>query len=251
MKYFETHCHLDFNNYDKDRKQVIEKCIKSGVDYFINIGIDEQTSRESIKLAEQYSQFYAAAGYHPHEADKYDEQKLRDFLSHPRIVALGEVGLDYYRNLSPKKTQLEVFEAQILIANELKLPLIIHNREAHNDCMELLKKYSPEKVVFHCYSGDLILAEEIWERGWYISFTAAVTYPNSKSTEIIRHAPVDKIMIETDSPFLAPQQIRGKRNDPSSLRYVVEKISEVRRVAPNEVGERVFQNACAFFLKKA
>jgi len=249
MKYFETHCHLDFRNYDKDREQTIDKCLKAGVDHFINVGIDEETSRASIKLAEKYPQFYAAAGYHPHEATKYDESILREFLSHPRIVALGETGLDYYRNLSPQKIQQEVFEAQILIANELQLPLIIHNRDAHKDCLELLKKHSPKKVVFHCYSGDLSMAEQIWEMDWLISFTCTITYPNSNSSEIIRQIPLDKMMIETDSPFLAPQQLRGKRNDPSNLRYVVEKISEIRRVSPLEVGKIVHQNSCNFFFK--
>ena len=251
MKFFETHCHLDFKNYDQDRDQMIAKCLKAGVEYFINVGIDEETTLGSIKLAEKHPQFYAAAGYHPHEADKYDEQKLRKFLAHSRIVALGEVGLDYYRNLSPKKTQLEVFEAQIEIANELDLPLIIHNREAHQDCLALLIKHNPAKVVFHCYSGDLMMAEEIWQQGWYISFTGAITYPNSNMTDVIRQIPPAKMMIETDSPFLAPQPIRGKRNDPSSLRYVVEKISEVRRVSPLEISQTVYQNAYDFFLKKA
>lgn len=248
MKYFETHCHLDFNNYAKDRDRVIEKCLTSGVEYFINVGIDKDTSLASIKLAETHKQFYASAGFHPHEADKYDEAVLKELLNHPRIVALGEVGLDYYRNLSPKQIQLKAFESQIIIALERRLPLIIHNRDAHKDCMGLLIKYSPPKVVFHCFSGDLSLAREISERGWYISFTGAITYPNSRMDDVIRALPSDKIMIETDSPFLAPQTIRGKRNDPSTLRYVVEKISEVRRVSPVSVAETVFKNACDFFL---
>ncbi len=250
MKYFETHCHLDFKNYDKDRRQVIEKCLKNGVAYFINVGIDAETSLAGIELAEKYPQFYAAAGYHPHEAERYDEQRLRKLLAHPRIVALGEIGLDYYRNLSPKKTQLKTFEAQILLAEELGLPLIIHNREADSDCLELLTKHSPAKVVFHCYSGDLSMAEHIWEQGWYISFTGAITYPNNKMTDILRIAPANKIMIETDSPFLAPQAIRGKRNDPSMLRYVLERISEIRRVPPVHIADVIFQNSSDFFLKK-
>lgn len=250
MKYFETHCHLDFRNFSKDRDSVIRKSIQAGVEYFINVGIDEVTSQASIKLAEQYSQFYAAAGFHPHEADKYDEKALRQLLNHPRIVALGEVGLDYYRNLSPQKIQQEVFESQIKIAMEFGLPLIIHNRSADNDCLEILSRHSPQKVVFHCFSGDLSLAEEICRRGWYISFTGTITYPNSKMSEIVSSIPMDKMMIETDCPYLSPQPIRGKRNDPSTLRYVVEKISEIRRVPPIPVSEAVFENSHNFFLKK-
>jgi TatD DNase family protein len=251
MRYFETHCHLDFANYKKDRDAVIKRCLKEGVEHFINVGIDEKTSAASVELAEKYPQFYAAAGYHPHEAAKFDEQKLLRFLTHPRIVALGEIGLDYYRNLCPKNTQLEVFETQIVIAMERQLPLIIHNREADEDCLKLLEKHSPEKVVFHCYSGDLSMAERIWEKGWNTSFTGAVTYPNNRMTDIIRLAPPDRIMIETDSPFLAPQAIRGKRNDPAMLRYVLEKISEIRREAPKQIGEAIFNNSCDFFIKKA
>jgi|SRR5690554_835760 TatD DNase family protein len=250
MRYFETHCHLDFRQFDKDRESVIKKCLQNGVEHFINVGIDDSTSRAGIKLAERYEQFFVAAGYHPHEADRFDEDKLREILSHPKIVALGETGLDYYRNLSPKPIQLKAFEAQILIAKEFNLPLIIHNREADNDCMKLLRKHAPEKLVFHCFSGDLNMAEEIYELGWHISFTGTVTYPNSRMDDIIRTVPSEKIMIETDCPYLSPQPLRGRRNDPSNLRYVVEKISELRRMPPAVVAETVFQNSCEFFLKK-
>jgi TatD DNase family protein len=250
MKFFETHCHLDFRQFDKDRESVITRCHREGVEYFINVGIDESTSRASIKLAERYEQFYAAAGYHPHEADKFDEEKLRKLLSHSQVVALGEVGLDYYRNLSPRLVQQKAFEAQIIIAKELDLPLIIHNREADEDSMKLLRKHTPEKLVFHCYSGDLSMAEEICERGWHISFTGTVTYPNSRMDDIIRAIPSERIMIETDCPYLAPQPLRGKRNDPSTLRYVVEKISELRRVPPAIIAETVFRNSFEFFLRK-
>jgi TatD DNase family protein len=250
MKYFETHCHLDFPNFGKDREQVINSCIKSGVEYFVNIGIDKTTSEASLALADKYEQFFAAAGYHPAEADSYDEETLRKLLKHPKIVAIGEIGLDYYRNHHPRSLQKKVFEQQILLGKELAIPLIIHDRDAHEDCLKLLDKHHPDSVVFHCFSGDAAFAEEIWERNWFISFTAAITYPNSKMNDVIRIAPSEKIMIETDCPFLAPQAIRGKRNDPTSLRYVVEKIAEIKRIPPKIVAETVFTNACNFFLRK-
>ena len=251
MKYFETHCHLDFNDYRKDFDEVIKRSMKQGVEYFVNIGVDELSIKNSIRLAEKYPQFYATVGFHPNDAKDYNEEVLLEFIKHPKVVAVGEVGLDYYRERTPREIQKKVFIKQIEIAKKYDLPLVIHNRNSDQDCWDILSEQDPKDVVFHCYSGDLLLAEKIWEKGWYISFTCAVTYPKSNLNEVIRMAPIDKIMIETDSPFLPPQHIRGKRNDPSNLRYALEKLSEVRREPPIRLANALFENSCRFFLRKS
>ncbi len=250
MKLFETHCHLDFDNYKIDRKQLIKFCINSGVKCFINIGIDEQTSRNSIALAQEYPMFYASVGYHPHDADKFNLRTLIQLIKEPKVVAIGEIGLDYYRKKHAPLVQKKAFDEQLALGSQKKMPLIIHNREADTDVLLMLKRHSPPKVVFHCFSGDLAMAEEIWSNGWYISITATITYPNSTLTEVVKNAPADKLMIETDSPFLSPQHIRGKRNDPSSLRYVIETIANIRKEPIETLSEQIFNNSCKFFLEK-
>lgn len=251
MKLFETHCHLDFDDYKKDLGEVINRSLKEGVEYFVNVGVDTKSILNSIKLAEKYPQFYATVGYHPNEAKHYDESILLSSIDHPKVVAIGEIGLDYYRDRAPKEVQKRVFERQIEIALKYNLPIVIHNREADQDCIDILSDFNPKKVVFHCFSGDLSMAEKVWEKGWYTSFTCVVTYPKSNLNEIIRMAPRDRIMLETDSPYLPPQNLRGKRNDPSNLRYALEKISEVRREAPKALSEVLFENSVNFFLRKS
>lgn len=250
MKYFETHCHLDFPDFDRDREEVINKCTAAGVKYFINVGIDTETIKKSLALAEKWSGFFAACGYHPNYADRYDKAFLLDHLSYPKVVAVGEIGLDYYRNFTCKDLQKEILNDQLKIAVDKDLPVIIHNRQADDDCWRILEQYAPKKVVFHCFAGDISLADKIWERGWYISVTAAVTYKNCKINEVIEKSPIDKIMSETDCPFLAPQHIRGKRNDPSSLPYIIKRIAELKSLPVNIAAQQMFDNACSFFLKK-
>jgi TatD DNase family protein len=251
MKLFETHCHLDFDDYKKDLDEIINRSLKEGVEYFVNVGVDTNSILNSIKLAEKYPQFYATVGYHPNEANQYDESILLSSIDHPKVVAIGEIGLDYYRDRTPKEVQKRVFEKQIEIALKYNLPIVIHNREADQDCIDILFNHNPKKVVFHCFSGGLSMAEKVWEKGWHTSFTCVVTYPKSNLNEIIRMAPIDKIMLETDSPYLPPQNLRGKRNDPSNLRYALEKISEVRREAPKALSEVLFENSVNFFLRKS
>ncbi len=248
MKIFETHAHMDFSQYNKDREQVLHNCFKKGIEYLINVGVEQKTCRQSIALAEKYKQIFAAIGFHPHDAEKYDRNFLLKIARHPKVVAIGEIGLDFYRDLSPRDVQRKVFEEQIKIALELKLPIIVHDREAHDDCFDILSMHNPEKVVFHCFSGDEIFAEKVIEKGWYISFTGSVTYKNSNLENVIRLVPPDRFFIETDSPYLTPVPMRGKRNSPLFLRYVIEKIADIRGIAPRQVTEITYQNACKFFL---
>jgi TatD DNase family protein len=247
MKIFESHAHLDSKDFDKDRNQVIEKCREAGVEYIINIGCDEITSKKSIDLAAKHDFIYATVGYHPHDADKFDAKKLRSLAKRRKVVAIGEIGLDYYRNLSPKNVQIEAFEEQLKIAIELDLPIVIHDREAHEDTLEILLKYKPRKVVFHCFAGDILMAKKVIEQGWFISFTGTITYKNSKMSEIIKIVPEDKFFIETDCPYLTPIPHRGKRNAPYYLRHVIEKIADIKRITPKRVAEASFENAKNFF----
>lgn len=247
MKIFESHAHLDFPQFDKDRDRLINKIFSSGIEYLINIGVDKKTSTNSIRLAEKFDQIYASVGYHPHDAKDYDETFIRDKARHKKVIAIGEIGLDYYRNLSPKEVQKKVFDKQIKIAQDLDLPIIVHDRDAHDDCYDILCENNAEKVVFHCFSGDEIFAEKVIEKGWFISFTGTITYKNSKMENIVRHVPEDKFFIETDSPYLSPHPRRGKRNSPLNLQYIIEKISEIKGTTPKKIANYSYNNAINFF----
>ncbi|NQT65092.1 MAG: TatD family hydrolase [FCB group bacterium] len=247
MKIFETHAHLDFPHFDKDRDQLLKKCFNNGIEYILNIGVDEKTCNASIKLAEKYDRIYATVGFHPHDATDFNAEFIRKKAQHSKVIAIGEIGLDYFRNLSPKDVQKKVFEQQIKIAMELDMPIIVHDRDAHEDCYDILNRNNARNVVFHCFSGDEIFAQKVIEKGWNISFTGTVTYKNSNLENIIRLVPVEKFFIETDSPYLSPHPRRGKRNSPLNLQYIIERISEIRGTTPKKIAEQSYGNACDFF----
>ncbi len=249
MKIFETHVHLDFKDFNKDRDELIEKCFHSGIEYIINIGLDKETSEASIELAEKYDRVFASAGYHPHDAEKFDKDVVIELAKHRKVVAIGETGLDFYRNLSPQEVQEKVFAEQVQIAMEMNLPLIVHDRNAHEKCLQILDKYNPEKVVFHCFSGDEIFAEKVVVKGWFISFTGSITYRKNLLENVVRMVPENRFFVETDSPFLSPVPNRGKRNSPLNLRYIIEKIADIKGITPKRVAEITFKNAQKFFLK--
>jgi len=250
MRIFETHAHLDFKDYKTDRKNVLISCFRAGVEKIINVGIDAETTENSIKLSEDYLQIFASGGYHPCNADKYDEPRLKELLKHKNIVALGEIGLDYYRMYKPAEMQKSVYESQVKLAIELDLPIIVHDREAHEDCFQILKKHNAKEVVFHCFSGDVSFAEKVLNEGWYISITGVITYKNTTLEDVVRILPRDKFFIETDCPYLTPIPHRGKRNTPEYLTYVIQKIADLLRVSPNSVAEQAYMNAEKFFLLK-
>lgn len=249
MKIFETHAHLDFPDFDQDRDALIRQCRENGVEYIINVGIDKTSTEASIKLAEKYDFIYATAGFHPHAATHYNRQAIATLAQHPKVIALGEIGLDFFRDRSPRDVQKQVFADQIQLALDLDLPLVIHDREAHRDCLEILDRYKPEKVVFHCFSGDAIFAEEVLSRGWNLSFTGNITYKNNHLPDVICNIPLEKMFIETDSPFLSPHPRRGKRNSPLHLRYIIEKLSELKGISPKQVAEITYNNALQFFFE--
>ena len=247
MKIFETHAHMDFPQFNKDRDNILEKCFDSGVEYLLNIGVDKRSCEASIELSEKYDRIFAAVGFHPHDAKDFDEDFVARLAKHKKVVAIGEIGLDFFRNLSPVEVQKDVFQKQVEIALELNLPVIVHDRNAHDECFDILQKYKPPKVVFHCFSGDEIFAEKLLNKGWFISFTGSITFKNSSMENVVRMIPKDKFFIETDSPYLSPVPLRGKRNSPLNLRYIIEKIAEIKRITPKQVAEISFNNAVRFF----
>lgn len=247
MKLFETHAHLDLPDFDKDREVLISKCFETGIEYIINIGFNKETSISSLALAKKYLHIFATVGYHPHEAVDFDAEVVKKLAREKKIVAIGEVGLDFFRNLSPYPVQREVFANQVHLAVEYDLPLVVHNRDAHQECYQILKKEGVKHAVFHCFTGDIVFAQQVLDEGWMISFTGTITYQNSNLDDVLRLAPLEQIMIETDCPYLPPHPHRGKRNSPLYLDLVVSKIAEIKELSPNEVAEQTFKNAHKFF----
>ncbi len=253
MRLFDTHAHLDDRKYDRDRQQMLAQAQQKGVQYIVNVGYDLDSSQRSIALAEQYPFIYAAVGVHPHDAAMVDEKalaKLQTLASHPKVVAVGEMGLDYYRDLSPRDIQQQVFRKQLELAKEAGKPVIIHDREAHGDVMRILKEAKASAIggILHCFSGSWEMAQECLELGFYISIAGPVTFHNArKLTEIAAKVPLDRLLIETDAPYLTPEPFRGKRNEASYVYYVAEKLATLRGMAIEELAEATTKNGLAVF----
>ncbi|MDH4319040.1 MAG: TatD family hydrolase [Desulfobulbaceae bacterium] len=251
----DTHCHLDMDDYGQDLDTVLVTAGTSGISKIVTIGIDYQSSLNSIKLARRYEQIYAAVGVHPHNAGTVSEseyQELARLVEDPanKIVAYGEIGLDYFRGRCPKDIQLTHFERQLQLAKELSLPIIIHDRDAHEDIMRLLKRYAPFQAsgVMHCFSGDLNLARETMELGLYISIPGIVTFKKSEMLqEVAQNIPLERMLLETDGPFLAPVPHRSKRNQPSYLVYTVAAIAKIRNISPETIAQATTANAFELF----
>ena len=247
---FDTHAHYDDEAFDEDREILLSSLNGRGVSLVIDCGCDAASSKKAIELSEKYDFIYAAVGIHPHEAEEAGENDLdeiRRLLKHKKAVAIGEIGLDYHYDFSPRELQKEYFEKQIVLAKELDMPIIVHDREAHEDTLELLRKYKP-KGVLHCFSGSVESAKEIISLGMYIGLGGAVTFKNArKPLEVAEFVPLDRLLLETDAPYMTPVPFRGKRNDSSLIPYTAIKIAEVKGIAPqtvvnaaNENGKRLF-----------
>ena len=252
----DTHVHLDFKEFDQDRDQVIKRAFGSGIEKMINVGCNLERSKNSIELALKYDNIYATVGVHPHDVVKYDLKNLKSELiklaKENKVVALGECGLDYYRleNETEKEKQKEFFKIQLDLAKELDLPLIIHCRNAFEDLLEILERTDDlPRGVTHCFSGTLHYAQEFLNLGFLVSFTGSITYvrPQGELLKVVKEIPLDKIMVETDCPYLAPVPHRGKRNESAYVKFVAEKIAEIKGIDFKEVAEQTTKNAIKLF----
>lgn len=228
---FDTHAHYDDERFRDDLEETLTAVHQSGVSLIINCGCDIASSKSTLELCDKFSFVYGAVGIHPHEAEDAPEnavELIRELAKHKKAVAIGEIGLDYHYDFSPREIQKDIFEKQLILANELDLPVIVHDRESHQDTLDLLTKYRPKGVV-HCFSGSAEMAQEIVKLGMYIGLGGAVTFKNArKPLEVAQSIPLDRLLLETDAPYMSPVPFRGKRNDSSLIPYTAEKIAEVR-----------------------
>ncbi len=255
----DSHSHLQFPQFHDDRPQVLERAWQAGLDAIVVVGTDVDTSHQAAGLAENDDRLFASVGCHPHSAAAFDQaarKALRLLASWPKVVAIGEIGFDFYRNLSPRKVQRAVFEEMLDLAGELGLPVVIHARQANEETLAVLSRWA-ERVprpegrhlgVLHCFSGDLTLALRYYEMGFLVSLAGNVTYPNAgRIAAVAAGLPLDAILVETDAPYLTPQAHRGQRNEPAYLMKTLARIAELRGQTAREIGERTAANAAALF----
>jgi TatD DNase family protein len=256
----DTHAHLDFSKFDPDRDAVVERARAAGVAAIVNVGTDLLSSQRAVRLAERYDGVYAAVGVHPHDAKELDGAtlaELRELARHPKVVAVGEIGLDFYRDLSPRDVQRRAFQAQLAWAAKLGKPVVIHDRDAHDEILEVLsdwaagQRHSPlagRLGVLHTFSGDLSMAEQAIDLGFYLSISGPVTYKNARQLpDIVPALPIDRLLVETDCPFLAPHPYRGKRNEPAYVRLVAERIVELKGMSLDALARATTANAQHLF----
>ena len=248
---FDTHAHYDAAQFDADRDAVLSALPGSGVGLVIDPGCEGPSSRSAVALAEKYPHVYAAVGWHPEEWESWGSESLpllRELAAHPKVVAIGEIGLDYYWDKDHKALQREMFERQICLALEHGLPVIVHDREAHADALETVLCYPELRGVFHCFSGSADMAEELLRRGWYLGFDGPVTYKNNKkAAEVLAVTPLDRILVETDSPYMAPEPVRGRRNDSRNLPYILARIAALKGVTAEEMERVTWENGKRLF----
>ena len=249
--FIDTHCHLDFPEFNQDREEVIDNAVKSGIDYIINIGSSLKSSEASLELARKYEFIYAAIGVHPHEADSFDDKiysSIKELARQDKVVAIGEIGLDYFRNYSKAENQKPLFVSLVSLSKDLGLPLVIHSRKAQSDTLSILKKAMPLRAVVHCFSGDEDFLKECLELGFLVSFTCNITYKKGQNLrDMVKLAPVERILLETDAPYLSPEGLRGRRNDPLNVRYVANEIAGIKEISVDEVARITTDNAKTFF----
>lgn len=248
---FDTHAHYDDKKFDVDRREVLAAMPAKGVSLIVDPGCDGESSRAACALAQEFPFVYAAVGWHPEEWQSWNGESmalLRSLCAQPKVVAIGEIGLDYYWDTEHKALQKEMFERQLSLAIERKLPVIVHDREAHGDCLEIVMNYPEARGVFHCFSGSVEMARELLRRGWYLGFDGPITYKNAvKALDVIAACPTDRMLLETDSPYLSPVPNRGKRNDSRNLPYIAARIAEIKGMTTEEVAEVTLQNGKQLF----
>lgn len=251
--YFDTHAHLDDEQFTEDQEAVITRAKEAGIELIINVGCNIPSALNTVALTQKYEFIYGAIGMHPHDAKELDEQslaKLYQMAQNPRIVAIGEIGLDYYYDHSPRETQQKVFRKMINMAKELKLPIVIHDRDAHEDTLKIVKEENASEVggVFHCYSGSWPMAKEIMKLGFNLALGGTVTFKNARKViEVAQEVPLDHLLLETDCPYLSPVPYRGKRNEPSFVPKVAEMIAELKGLTVEEVAKVTLENGKQLF----
>lgn len=248
---FDTHAHYDSSRFDQDRHQLLSAMEENGVGRILNAGCDLPSSRAAIELAHQYGFIWAAVGSHPDDADHVDGALLDEYrrlAADGRVAAIGEIGLDYHYEDVPREIQKIAFTRQLDLARELRLPVIVHEREAHGDAMEIIRRYPDVIGVFHCYSGSLDMARELVKLGWYVGFTGVLTFKNArKALEVAENVPLYRLLLETDCPYMAPEPCRGRRCDSTMMVRTAEKLAELRGVSLEEISRITWENGSRLF----
>jgi TatD DNase family protein len=249
MMLIDSHAHLEMPDFKKDLEAVIQRAKESGVEYIFTVGTEKKDWKRAVEIADSHPSIYVILGVHPHNAKEIDDQTyptLKKLCRNGKVKAYGEIGLDFFRNLSPRDIQLKRFREQIGLAKELDLPIVIHDREAHRETLEILKSEKAEESggIIHCFSGDYEMAKACMDMGFYISIPGSITFKNAEgSREIVERIPLESLLVETDAPFLTPEPFRGKRNEPSYVRYTAQKVAEIKKVSFEKVAEITTQNA--------
>ena len=244
---FDTHAHMDDRAFSEDRQTLLRELPQNGIGLLMNPGCSLASSRNAVALAREYDYIYAAVGSHPDAADEVNEETIDAYRAlcreNPKVKAIGEIGLDYHYEDIPRDIQQKAFRMQMALAQELKLPVIVHEREAHEDGMRIVEEFPDVCGVFHCYSGSLEMAKWLIKRGWYIGFTGVLTFKNArKALEVAENIPLDRIVLETDCPYMAPDPFRGRRNDPGKLYRMAEKLAEIRGLTIEEIHTITMEN---------
>ena len=249
----DSHSHLDFSAFDEDREEVIKRAEQAGVKWIINIGAGEElkSAQRSIELARTYPNIFATVGIHPHDAKIWNAKvrdKILELAQKPKVVAVGEIGLDFAKEYSPRDIQEKVFYEQLELARELDLPVVIHSRNAHDRTVKILKEMKIKKAIMHCFSGSPELAKQLVKMGFFISIPGVITFKNAKQLpEVVKTIPLEMLLIETDCPFLAPEPYRGRRNEPAYVKFVAEKIAQIKDLSFEEVAQKTAQNTIKAF----
>lgn len=249
--FFDSHAHYDQRRFAEDQKELLASMADHGIGRIMNIGCDPESSLKSVRLAEEYDFIYAAVGSHPDDAANVDDvlvERYRNLAGREKVMAIGEIGLDYYYEDVPRAKQQEAFRKQMALAAELDMPVIIHQRDAYEDALKIVDEFPTVKGVFHCFSGSLEYAKEVVKRGYYMGFTGVITFKNArKAVEVAQWAPLDKLLLETDCPYMTPEPYRGRRSDSTMIPKMAEKIAELRGLSVEQVAKLTRENALRLF----
>jgi len=253
--FVDSHCHLEMESFDKDRKEVIENSFAEGIVCMLTVGTEEKYFKKVIEIIDQYPYIYGSIGIHPHNSKNYNEriaEKIKNYITHDKVVAYGEIGLDFFKNYSPKDSQMNAFIEQVWIAQKERLPIIVHSRNAKEETIDILEKHNNNGMggVIHCFSYDLPTAKKLLDLGYYISIPGTITYHNThKLAEVVKYIPNDRILAETDAPFLTPYPHRGRRNEPRFVKLTIDRIAKIKSHPVEEVASSIYSNFIRVFLK--